>query len=81
MINFQISACKNLNLLVYIVKNRGGENSLCQIGHIGPICGDCQSGYSKLGDLCILCMDKSVNLFRIIAALGLYVFVLILYVW
>ena len=50
------------------------------MGHFGPICGDCAVLYSKLGDTCVECMDKSVNLMKIVMAVTFYILFLTIYV-
>lgn len=59
---------------------RGGSDNQCELGHAGPICGDCDEGYSKFGITCVECMDRSVNLMRIVIALTLYLLFLTFYV-
>ena len=65
------------NILNY---NRGGFNSQCLDGHKGPICGDCEANYSKLGDLCVSCLESVVNLVRIVLLVLVYVIFLGIYV-
>lgn len=51
----------------------------CSFGHTGPICGDCQLGFSKLGDICIECLDTSINMTRILLASFGYIIFLAIY--
>ena len=47
--------------------------SLCDVGHIGPICGDCEKKFSKMDNECVPCLDSTTNIIRIIGALLLYI--------
>lgn len=60
--------------------NRGGFNNSCLNSHTGPICGDCSKGFSKLGDVCVECLNSSVNMTRIIVATIGYITFLLIYV-
>ena len=87
--NLNNFACKINKILskffIYFIetfsqKKRGGSDNSCEEGHIGPLCGDCEATYSKLGDTCVTCMDPLVNLIRLIMALILYLAFIGLYI-
>ena len=59
---------------------RGGSTSACEIGHFGPLCGDCEPNYSKAGNDCVVCMGASVNMLQLITVVFLYVGFLVFYV-
>lgn len=67
-------------LFKIIFINRGGLNSQCLDSHAGPICGDCEANYSKLGDLCVSCSESLINLVRIVLLVMMFILFLIIYV-
>lgn len=53
----------------------------CEIGHRGPLCGDCDEGFSKFSNHCVLCVDSSTHLVRIFAIIALVVYLVFLLVY
>lgn len=66
--------------LNYFFFNRGGFDSKCTSGHQGILCADCEPNYSKMGDVCVTCLDGTTNMLRIFAFLAIYVLFLLIYV-
>lgn len=53
---------------------------MCSYGHKGTICGDCENNYSKFGDLCVSCLDTTINFIRLMFLIIIYVIFLGIYV-
>ena len=70
---------------VKIDKNRGGYNSTCVSGHVGPLCSSCDIygdiKYTKdVGNVCSECINYAVNVIRTLligVALGVLLAVVI----
>jgi hypothetical protein len=66
--------------LSFFLKNnflRGGYLSECFEGHIGPLCGSCSLGYSKIGkNKCNKCLNDEMNIISVVGIM-MIIFVLL----
>lgn len=66
---------------MFLLFFRGGvevNDKSCELGHQGPLCGDCSQGFSKFSNHCVLCLDSSTYVIRIFAAIALVFYLIFL---
>ena len=64
-----------------IKKFRGGFESQCTEGYIGPLCGTCEPGLSKLGNSCYKCQNEVINLLVVFSLMSLLCVGFFILVW